>query len=42
MLQTIRDIRLIGFTVAERNSAGGFYTVISWCPECSAWHTHAA
>ena len=41
MLPVIRDIRLIGFTVAERNSKGDFYTVIAWCPECNDWHSHS-
>jgi hypothetical protein len=36
----IRAIRLYGFTVVERNSNGDFYSVIAWCPECDAWHTH--
>jgi len=37
----IRDIRLKGFTIAERgHTAGDFYTVIAWCPECHGWHTH--
>jgi hypothetical protein len=36
----IRDIRLLGFTVAERNSKGDYYTVIAWCFECHGWHTH--
>jgi hypothetical protein len=36
----IRDIRLYGFIVPERNSNGDFYSVIAWCPECHAWHTH--
>ena len=40
ILPIIRDIRLIGFTVAERNSSGDFYTVIAWCPVCHGWHGH--
>jgi hypothetical protein len=36
----IRDIRLYGFIVPERNSKGDFYSVIAWCFECHAWHTH--
>jgi hypothetical protein len=36
----IRDIRLLGFIVGERNSNGDFYTVIAWCFECRAWHAH--
>ena len=35
-----RDIRLIGFIVPQRNSKGDFYSVIAWCFECHAWHTH--
>jgi hypothetical protein len=38
--QVIRDIRLLGFTVGERNSNGDFYTIIAWCFECNGWHSH--
>jgi hypothetical protein len=40
VLNVIRDIRLLGFTIGERNSQGDFYTVIAWCPECHGWHSH--
>jgi hypothetical protein len=37
----IRDIRILGFTVAERSEThGDFFTVIAWCFECRAWHAH--
>jgi hypothetical protein len=40
LLNVIRDIRILGFLVGERNSHGDFYSVIAWCPECHDWHTH--
>jgi hypothetical protein len=39
--EIIRDIRLKGFTIAERNEKrGDFYTVIARCLACRVWHTH--
>ena len=41
MQEIIRDIRLLGFTVGDRNSDGDFYTVVAWCFECHGWHSHS-
>jgi hypothetical protein len=38
----IRDIRILGFTIAERSEThGDFFTVIAWCFECHGWHSHS-